>query len=86
MLSTRIKVLHKFFTTHITQTIRTYSTGSSFPYGVASFEGIRNEKKFFVDNTKFIPLLEKEGKTYFSQDLRDLVNLFLLILSLTTMM
>ena len=65
MLSTRIKVLHKFFSTHITQTIRKYSTGSSFPYGVACFEGIRNEKKFFVDNTKFIPLLEEEGKNLF---------------------
>ena len=39
--------------------------GSSFPYGVASFEEIRNEKKFFVDNTRFIPLLEKEGKNLF---------------------
>ena len=40
-------------------------THSLFPYGISMFEKIRKQNKFFVDNTRFIPLLEQEGENLF---------------------
>jgi hypothetical protein len=36
-----------------------------FPYGEKDFKLIREEQQFFVDNTRFIPLLEQNGKKFF---------------------
>jgi hypothetical protein len=38
---------------------------SPFPYGSRNFKAIRSEQQFFVDNTRFIPLLEHVGKEHF---------------------
>ena len=33
------------------------------PYGVARFESVRNENKYYVDKTMYFPLLEDTGNS-----------------------
>ena len=35
------------------------------PYGVARFESVRNENKYYVDKTMYFPLLEDTGNFLF---------------------
>ncbi|VEN72870.1 ATPase AAA [Candidatus Desulfarcum epimagneticum] len=50
------------------------------PYGISDFETIRNENHYFVDKTKFIPLLEKHKYVFFLRPRRFGKSLWLSIL------
>jgi hypothetical protein len=41
------------------------TTAPLFPYGISDFGSIREQGQFFVDNSRFIPLLEATGKRLF---------------------
>jgi hypothetical protein len=41
------------------------SSTSPFPYGLSDLKAIRHKQQFFVDNTRFIPLLEQVGDENF---------------------